>query len=407
MPDAGMAAAGQAGGSSQVPAKHFVFDVLTASGHVTPTLPLVAELVRRGHRVDYATGEENAASVRAAGARWVPLPTFQPFEARDLGAGAFKRFLRHYFAAQRATYPVLLAHCAAQRPDVICRDATNWPGRLVATRLGIPDACTFPHLASNEHFSMAARMTAGVGDGDPVTDALGGPCAEFSAEHGMLLTPNELQDVPAGLNLAFYPREFQPHGDTFHDRFAFVGPQIGARERNDPWEPSDPDKPLLYVAFGSFFTDQAAFYRTCVEAFGAGAWQVAMSIGSMGRAELGSFPSTVEAQPSFPQLSVLRHARAFVSHAGMNSTMEALYYGVPLVTVPQMPEQETNADRVTELGLGTRLDATRLTADQLRATVENLAADAETRARVDAMSAATRAAGGTERAADELLAYAS
>lgn len=405
LPDAQVVAPEQVLPSPDVPAKHFLFDVLTAAGHVTPTLPLVAELVRRGHRVDYATGQDHAAAVRAAGAHWVPLPTFPPFESSDLSADAFKRFLRHYFDAQRATYSVLLAHCAAQRPDVICRDATNWPGRLVAVRLGIPDACTFPHLASNEHFSMAARMAAGVGGGDPVTDALGGPCEEFSAEHGMSLTPHELQDVPAGLNLAFYPREFQPHGDTFDERFAFVGPQIGAGERSDSWEPSDSNAPLLYVAFGSFFTDQVAFYRTCVEAFGASGWQVAMSTGPMRKEELGPLPSTVEARPGFPQLSVLRHARAFVSHAGMNSTMEAMYHGVPLVTVPQMPEQEVNADRITELGLGARLDTTALTTDQLRTTVEDTATDTSTRARMDAMSDAARAAGGTQRAADELLAY--
>ena len=198
MPDAQVAAPAHTGRSPDVSAKHFLFDVLTAAGHVTPTLPLVAELVRRGHRVDYATGQDHAAEVRAAGAHWVPLPTFPPFESSDLSVDAFKRFLRHYFAAQRATYSVLLAHCAAQRPDVICRDATNWPGRLVATRLGIPEACTFPHLASNEHFSMAARMAAGVGGGDPVTDALGGPCEEFTAEQGISLTPHERLWLNAG-----------------------------------------------------------------------------------------------------------------------------------------------------------------------------------------------------------------
>ena len=42
--------------------------------------------------------------------------------------------------------------------------------------------------------------------------------------------------------------------------------------------------------------------------------------------------------------------------AAHNSTMESLYDAVPLlVTVPQMPEQEANAHRVEELGLGRRV----------------------------------------------------
>ncbi|MDQ1624321.1 MAG: hypothetical protein QOH19_2739 [Actinomycetota bacterium] len=55
--------------------------------------------------------------------------------------------------------------------------------------------------------------------------------------------------------------------------------------------------------------------------------------------------------------SVLRHADVFLSHAGMNSTMEALCFGVPLVTFPLRPEQEATARRVEELGLGRRLAA--------------------------------------------------
>ena len=86
--------------------------------------------------------------------------------------------------------------------------------------------------------------------------------------------------------------------------------------------------------------------------------------------DLGAVPANVDVRAWFPQPAVLRHAAAFVSHAGMGSTMEALYYGVPLVCVPQMVEQEVNAARVAELGLGVRLDPEGLTADDLRAAVD-------------------------------------
>ena len=56
-----------------------------------------------------------------------------------------------------------------------------------------------------------------------------------------------------------------------------------------------------------------------------------------------------------PQLDVLEKAKLFVSHGGMNSTMEAMNAGVPLVVVPQMHEQEVTAKRVDELGLGVHL----------------------------------------------------
>jgi len=48
-----------------------------------------------------------------------------------------------------------------------------------------------------------------------------------------------------------------------------------------------------------------------------------MTVGEVDPAALGPIPATVDIRPRFPQLGVLRHAAAFVSHAGMNSTMEA------------------------------------------------------------------------------------
>ena len=101
--------------------------------------------------------------------------------------------------------------------------------------------------------------------------------------------------------------------------------------------------------------------------------------------DLGAVPANIDVRAWFPQPAVLRHAAAFVSHAGMGSTMEALYYGVPLVCVPQMVEQEVNAARVAELGLGVRLDPESLTADDLRAAVDAVTGDDAMRAALDRM----------------------
>jgi len=115
---------------------------------------------------------------------------------------------------------------------------------------------------------------------------------------------------------------------------------------------------VLYVSLGTAFNDRADFYRACLEAF-AGGGPVAIAVGERVRVDdLGPAPANVDVRPWFPQPAVLRSASAFVSHAGMGSTMEALYYGVPLVCVPQMPEQDVNAARVAEMGLGVRLART-------------------------------------------------
>jgi len=121
--------------------------------------------------------------------------------------------------------------------------------------------------------------------------------------------------------------------------------------------------------------------------------------------DLGPLPATVDVRRWFPQPAVLRHAAAFVSHAGMGSTMEALYYGVPLVCVPQMVEQEVNASRVVELGLGVRLDPDALTAADLRVAVDAVVADPAVREALHRMRAAVRRAGGGVAAADAVEAH--
>ncbi|MFK0293269.1 nucleotide disphospho-sugar-binding domain-containing protein [Streptomyces sp. NPDC090442] len=102
---------------------------------------------------------------------------------------------------------------------------------------------------------------------------------------------------------------------------------------------------------------------------------------------------------------MLRRATAFVSHTGMNSTMEALYYGVGLIAVPQMPEQAANAGRVVELGLGERLDARTVTAESLRAAVARVATDPAVRENLARMRKVVRESGGAARGADVVEEY--
>lgn len=381
--------------------EHLLFVTLTGHGHVTPTLPLVEELVDRGHRVDYATEAQFAEVVGAAGAGWVPLPPLAPFvPPPDVGPDLIARWLRHYFRAMRETYPVLLARCRTDRPDGICYDVTNWPARLVARELGIPAVRLVPNFAENETYSIDEQLTAGLPPEHPEMTAFAADCARFSAEHAVALDVAGTMDVTEAVNLVFVPRELQPAGETFDDRFHFLGPLLGRREQREPWSPPEQGRPVLYISLGTIFTDRPEFYRTCLAAFGNGDWQVAMTIGAVDPAALGPIPRGVDVRPRFPQPAVLRHADVFVSHAGMGSTMEALHFGVPLVTFPQMPEQVVNADRVVELGLGARLDPDDVTPDGLARVVAHVAGDPLIRAAVDRMRRAIAAAGGARRGAE-------
>jgi MGT family glycosyltransferase len=122
-------------------------------------------------------------------------------------------------------------------------------------------------------------------------------------------------------------------------------------------------------------------------------------------AELGEVPQNVEVGPFLPQLDVLRHAQVFLSHTGMNSTMEALYLGVPIVAFPLQPEQEANARRVDDLGLGRRLPADGLTPGMIYDVVTEVSQDQQIRRNIAAMSPRVGNSGGATAAAYAMEEY--
>ena len=54
----------------------------------------------------------------------------------------------------------------------------------------------------------------------------------------------------------------------------------------------------------------------------------------------------------FPQQLLLEHAALFVTHGGYNSIREAVRAGVPMAVRPMFGDQQYNALRVADLGLG-------------------------------------------------------
>ncbi|MCE6998177.1 glycosyl transferase [Saccharothrix sp. S26] len=379
---------------------HFAFVSAPASGHVNPTLPLVEELVRRGHRVSYATGPATADGAARAGATPVVLPSELPpdLDARgEFTADQLAVTLNHFLDDAAVSFPVLAAHFEQDRPDAVCYDSVTFTGRMLANLLDVPEVALVPTFAENERFSATqVYLPPDFDHQHPELVAAIGRMAEFASGFTFLDDPNLMFGHVAPTNVVFVPKSFQPAADTFDDRFHFVGPSLGTWQQAERWSPAS-DSPVLLVSLGTVFNSRPDFYRTCVAAFGDGPWEVVMSIGDLDPALLGPLPANVSAHARVPQVAVLRHASVFVSHAGMNSVMESLHHGVPLVTVPQIPEQRAIAARAAELGVGVALEDE--TPDGLRAAVSAASAN---RAAVEELGEVVRACGGARAAADVL-----
>lgn len=392
--------------------KHFAFVAPPAHGHVNPSLPLVEELVGRGHRVSYATGGDLIPAVEAAGADGLALPTQLPSSPPGPGTEFTPELLAdmmgRFIDDARESFPMLVSRFEQDRPDAVCYDMMTFTGPMLADKLDVSEIALVPNFAANEQFSLHETfMPASFDRHHPTLLEVGEHMEQFAAEHGVSTPQPMFAASPAPLNLVFIPEQFQLSSETFDDRFRFLGPSLGRRARTEPWQPAEADAPLLFISLGTVFHNRPDFYRMCVEAFADSEWQVAMAIGDhIDPTEIGEIPTNFDVRARFPQLAVLEHATAFLSHTGMNSTMESLYYGVPLVAYPQMPEQEANARRTEELGLGRRLPAD-VTTEVLRKTVDGIAADPHIRANVTAMSKTLHTSGGAAAGADALEAHLS
>jgi MGT family glycosyltransferase len=375
-------------------AMHVLFVTVPAQGHLRPTLPLARELHARGHRVTYAAHDKFRADVEAAGAALLPIPVALPPRSATPSAAYTVATAEALLKMTKVSGRLLTELFENDRPDVLCYDSQAISATMVAERFHVPCVGLNPTYASNAHFSLDALLAEGTDMSDPsaveIFTEIFRDQLRNAVEFG--LTPLHERENCAPLNLVFLPRSFQPEAETFDERFHFVGPALGGWDDDSAWQKSG-DRPLLFISMGSFLADTTQFFRLCFEAFADTGWQVAMAIGEqVDPVELGPAPANTEVRPYFPQLSVLRHADAFVSHAGMNSVMESLSAGVPLVAVPQQREELLTARTIAAQEFGLLLEPETLTVDALRKAVDSVHASDRIRANVTALRDELRSA---------------
>lgn len=375
---------------------HIAFLNIPGHGHVNPTLPVVAELVARGHRVSYAIPSGFADIVKQAGATPIVHPTTLPTDDAEWPEEMVPA-LNLFFTETRQVLPVLEAAFADDRPDVVVYDVGAWTARLLAARWGVPAIQFSPTFVAYEGWEDQLAAMVDMPD-----------VAEFYAGMDRWLAAQGV-DLPAAAYVGdpdravvSIARSFQPNADSVPAKYTFVGPCLADRSAfQGTWEAPADDRPVLLVSFGSAYTNEPGIYREVFRAFGGTEWHVVVNIGKhVDPADLGEAPANVELHRWVPQLEILSRATVFVTHCGMGGTMEGLYHGVPMVGLPVLGEQLMNAQRLVELGVGRYLPREEATAEALRSAVLELAGDPDVAERLAAIRAEVRAAGGTAAAAD-------
>ncbi|WP_372666781.1 macrolide family glycosyltransferase [Amycolatopsis kentuckyensis] len=392
-----------------VSGRHVAFFGFPGFGHLRPTLPVVRELLARGHEVSYVVAERFAGVVAETGATVLTYPSAFPKSMPDVHtADDLATVLAHYL--DEAYAPLATAWPAfADRPvDLVVEDVLSTDvGGLVARRAGCGVVRLFAGFGGNDEVPLNGSEVELAGPPlDPAHPALAA-CGEritaLLAEFGLDTPP---AFPPGGgevvANLVFVPRAFQPRAECFGDEFVFVGPTGDDGAVAESWGPPGGDVPVVLVSLGTSSNSNPEFFTACGQAFAGTGWRVVMTTaGHVGDDVAAAMPDNVELHSWLDHRAVLPHTDVVVCQAGTGSLMDAFGHGVPVVAVPQRPEARVTAAQVERLGLGRAL-LDDVTGEDVRDAVLAVAADAAMAKEVARMREAIQASGGAKRAADVL-----
>ena len=337
-----------------------VFFCIPAHGHTNPTLGVVRELVSRGHEVWYYSYNAMREKIQATGATFISCDDYDIEQKLNVKDSA--RLGKDLAFSTKILVDTTLAlddkicrEMAALKPDCIVADSMALWGKAAALKLGIPFISSTTTFAFNQH--SAKVMKQGFGDLFKMFLVMPKTAGQVRRLRNKGYPVKNILDIIGNdtntHTIVYTSPQFQPCSETFSEKFAFVGPSIRpSTEKIDKKR----DK-LIYISMGTVNNDMVPFYKSCISAFKNTNYQVIMSVGNLvSLDDFGDLSENISVFPHVDQIAVLKQADVFLSHAGMNSVNESLYFEVPLVMLPQTSEQKGVAHRVLELGAGIMLD---------------------------------------------------
>jgi len=382
-----------------------VFFCIPAHGHTNPTLGVVRELVSRGHQVWYYSYHSMREKIESAGATFVSCDDYDmeqklsPKDAVRIGKDlAFSTKI--LVDTTLALDDKICADMAQLKPHCIVADSMAVWGKVVAMKLGIPFVSSTTTFAFNQHSAKIMKQSTGellrmIFSMPKITRQIKRLQSEGYPVKSIL---DIIQNDDATHTIVYTSPEFQPCSETFSDKYAFVGPSI----RPATMTVEKKRDKLIYISMGTVNNAMMPLYRKCLSALADTDYQVILSVGNMVSIdEFGELPENISVFPHVDQIAVLQQADVFLSHCGMNSVSESLYFGVPLVMLPQTTEQSGVAKRVCELGAGILLE--KVDAASIFGAINEILTDSSYQQNAAVISEGFRRCAGAKGAADKIM----
>ncbi|RDY26549.1 glucosyltransferase [Romboutsia weinsteinii] len=380
-----------------------VFFSIPAYGHTNPTIEVVRDLVDRGNKVLYYSFNEFKDKIESTGAKCICCDEYLP----ELRLGDEKKIGKDFSALIEMVVDTTLSLdekvCRELRefnPDCIVSDSLSFWGKLFAQKLNISYVCSTTTFAFNNYtakmmkqsFGEIMRIILGMGRINKKIKLLRKSGYEVKNFISMVTNDNDTNTI------VYTSKAFQPMVETFSNKYFFVGPSVS----KTIIESKERTRKQIYISLGTVNNKNINFYKNCIKAFEECEVDVVMSVGKdTDIKKLGYIPNNFQVENSVEQVIVLQNTDVFITHCGMNSVNESLYYGVPMVLFPNHSEQRMVAQRVYDLGAGIMLDENK--SEYIRCNALQVMNNNNYKESADKLAKSFKDAGGSKKAVDAIL----
>jgi zeaxanthin glucosyltransferase len=379
------------------------FVSMPLSGHLNPMTALARRMQSRGHEAVFLGVPDVEPFAHAAGVGFVP------FGEKEFPVGSIATLYGE--VARRHGLDVVQHSCRELNPGLIRVGLEYLPAKLQQTgveavvldtiaffhelapmSLGIP----YVHIWNVLHLDFSGLTPMGLFSWPHDTTREGlERNLEALQQAGALFAPMITAARPyaekMGLEIDFSdpgsttsklavitqtPREFDFPGAPWPPQFHYAGPfhdDAGREPVSFPWEKLT-GAPLIYASLGTLVNGLNHVYSAILRAVEKlPGTQVVLSVGkNLDLDELGAIPSNVIVVRSAPQIELLKRAQLCITHAGLNTTLEALGQGVPMVAIPIGYDQPGVAARIAHHGVGDFVEVDELTPVGLRGLIQKV-----------------------------------
>ncbi|WP_297630003.1 macrolide family glycosyltransferase [uncultured Clostridium sp.] len=398
-----------------------LFITMMGHGHVNPTLGLVKELMARGEKITYIAGFEFEDKIKKIGAEFVGYENKMNLsnflsggkKLSNLQASNIKKEhvekIGEMMGAQ-FTEMVEKVFGLKEKFDYLVYDSSFIIGEEVAKTLKVPAISSTTIFLLNKAILEERPEASFMKLGRYVRSGINYDSENFtniSRKYGVSfesLKDKNRKMANGDLKIVYTSRYLQPRSEDFDESHLFIGASVG--DRNEGLDFSiDKNKKTIYISLGTLFNKSVEFYKECIEAFKDMDLNIILSVGKSINIQetFKDIPKNFIIKNYVSQLDVLKETDIFITHGGMNSTNEGLYFDIPLIFIPQSVDQPFVANRVKELGAGLVINKDEISKEKLKESVNIILENKEFRENSKKIGKSLRDAGGYKKGVDEIL----